>query len=60
METYTTPARSYLRTVGSYHDHLGKLVAHKIIDEAIIIDAYGDTATALWRQSPETVETPVV
>lgn len=43
------PARSHLQAVGSFYDDLGKLVAHKIIDEGVIIGAYGDTIMALWK-----------
>jgi hypothetical protein len=42
------PARAHVNTIGLFYDDLGKLAAHDLIDEDLIIGSYGETITRLW------------
>lgn len=42
------PARAHVNTIGLFYDDLGKLAAHGMIGEKLIIGAYGQTITRLW------------
>lgn len=42
------PARAHANVIGLFYDDLGKLVAHGVVDEKLIIGAYGTTIVRLW------------
>lgn len=42
------PAKTYVRTVGLFYDDLGKLVAHDVISERLVIGSYGTAITRAW------------
>ncbi|WP_435863905.1 DUF4760 domain-containing protein [Streptomyces phaeochromogenes] len=42
------PARTYADTIGLFYDDLGKLVAHGVIDQNLVIGAYGTNIVRLW------------
>ncbi|MEV4297916.1 DUF4760 domain-containing protein [Microbispora rosea] len=41
-------ARSYANTIGLFYDDLGKLVAHGMIDQSLVIGSYGTNIVRLW------------
>lgn len=41
-------ARTHANTIGLFYDDLGKLVAHGMIDQSLIIGAYGTNIVRLW------------
>jgi hypothetical protein len=41
-------ARAHLRTIGGLYDDLGKLVAHGIVSEELVIGSRGDSITRVW------------
>lgn len=41
-------ARAHTSTIGLFYDDLGKLVAHGMIDEDLVIGSYGMQITRLW------------
>ncbi|MFF5234701.1 hypothetical protein [Dactylosporangium sp. NPDC000521] len=42
------PARTHANTIGLFYDDLGKLVVHGVIDQRLVIGAYGTTIVRLW------------
>jgi hypothetical protein len=42
------PALAHVNTIGLFYDDIGKLAAHGMIDEDLIIGSYGGTITRLW------------
>jgi len=42
------PARIRVNTIGLFYDDLGKLVAHGMIDQSLVIGAYGTNIVRLW------------
>ncbi|MFI7413634.1 hypothetical protein ACIBU0_33760 [Streptomyces sp. NPDC049627] len=38
----------HIRRVGLFYDDIGKLVAHGIVDERLILGAYGDAIPGTW------------
>ncbi|MFH0521819.1 hypothetical protein ACHBTE_32155 [Streptomyces sp. M41] len=42
------PHKSHVRRVGFFYDDLGKLVAHGVVDEKLIIGAYGRSLLRAW------------
>lgn len=44
----TDPHKSHVRRVGLFYDDLGKLVAHGVVDERLIIGAYGRSLLRAW------------
>ncbi|GAA0262535.1 hypothetical protein GCM10010492_74530 [Saccharothrix mutabilis subsp. mutabilis] len=40
--------RTHMNTIGVFYDDLGKLVAHGMIDQSLIIGAYGTNIVRLW------------
>ncbi|MER6471540.1 DUF4760 domain-containing protein [Streptomyces collinus] len=43
------PAKTHVRTVGLFYDDLGKLVAHDVISERLVIGSYGTAITRAWE-----------
>lgn len=41
-------ARTYANTIGLFYDDLGKLVAHGVIDQSMVIGSYGTNIVRLW------------
>ncbi len=41
-------ARAHANTIGLFYDDLGKLVAHGMIDQSLVIGAYGTNIVRLW------------
>ncbi|MGW3653651.1 DUF4760 domain-containing protein [Streptomyces sp. NPDC000878] len=41
-------ARTHANTIGLFYDDLGKLVAHGMIDQTLVIGAYGTNIVRLW------------
>jgi hypothetical protein len=41
-------SRTHVNTIGLFYDDLGKLVAHGMIDERIVIGSYGTMITLVW------------
>jgi hypothetical protein len=41
-------ARAQVSAVGQFYDDLGKLVAHRMISQDLVIGAYGGAVTPLW------------
>jgi hypothetical protein len=42
------PARTHAFTIGLFYDDLGKLVAHGMIDQSLVIGSYGTPIVRLW------------
>lgn len=42
------PARTHANIIGLFYDDLGKLVAHGVIDQNLVIGAYGTPIVRLW------------
>ncbi|MFG2823521.1 hypothetical protein ACGFX4_29360 [Kitasatospora sp. NPDC048365] len=42
------PHKSHVRRVGLFFDDLGKLVAHRVVDETLIIGSYGRSILRAW------------
>ncbi|WP_433075006.1 DUF4760 domain-containing protein [Dactylosporangium sp. CA-052675] len=42
------PARTHANTIGLFYDDLGKLVAHGMIEQSLVIGAYGTNIVRLW------------
>ncbi|MFF3246516.1 hypothetical protein ACFYWY_22930 [Streptomyces sp. NPDC002870] len=40
--------KKYVQRVGLFYNHLGKLVAHGIVDESLIIGSYGRSLLRAW------------
>jgi len=46
-------AKAHIRRVGLFYDDIGKLVAHQIVDEQLVIGAYGSAVVKMWdRMAP--------
>ncbi|MEV6196255.1 hypothetical protein AB0M19_28105 [Streptomyces sp. NPDC051920] len=43
------PIKHQVRKVAFFFDDLGKLVAHRVVDEDLILGAYGGSVLAMWR-----------
>ena len=41
-------ARTHANTIGLFYDDVGKLVAHGMIDQSLVIGAYGTNIVRLW------------
>ncbi|TDB87899.1 hypothetical protein E1264_13115 [Actinomadura sp. KC216] len=41
-------ARTHANTIGLFFDDLGKLVAHGVIDQGLVIGSYGTNIVRLW------------
>jgi hypothetical protein len=41
-------ARTHANTIGLFYDDLGKLVAHGMIDQSLVIGSYGTNIVRLW------------
>ena len=41
-------ARTHANTIGLFYDDLGKLVAHGMVDQTLVIGAYGTPIVLLW------------
>jgi hypothetical protein len=41
-------ARTHATTIGLFYDDLGKLVAHDMIDQSLVIGSYGTNIVRLW------------
>lgn len=51
------PVKHHFRYAASFYDDLGKLVAHKVVDERLILGAYGGSVVPMWRiMAPLVVE----
>jgi hypothetical protein len=42
-------ARGHIRRVGLFYDDIGKLVAHGVISESLILGAYGGAVPRIWE-----------
>lgn len=42
------PARRHAGTIGLFYDDLGKLVAHRVIHQNLVIGSYGTNIVRLW------------
>ncbi|MFF5303503.1 hypothetical protein ACFY5F_29520 [Streptomyces sp. NPDC013161] len=42
-------ARGHIRRVGLFYDDIGKLVAHGVVDESLILGAYGGAVPRMWE-----------
>jgi hypothetical protein len=42
------PARTHAGTIGLFYDDLGKLVAHGMIHQSLVIGSYGTNIVRLW------------
>jgi hypothetical protein len=42
-------ARGHIRRVGLFYDDIGKLVAHGVINESLILGAYGGAVPRIWE-----------
>ncbi|WP_030204714.1 hypothetical protein [Streptomyces sp. NRRL S-87] len=45
---FAEPHKAHVRRVGLFFDDLGKLVAHGVVDEKLIIGAYGRSVLRAW------------
>lgn len=41
-------AKAHIRRVGLFYDDIGKLVAHGVVDEQLILEAYGRSVAKAW------------
>lgn len=41
--------KSHVRRVGLFYDDVGKLVAHDVVEEALVLGAYGGNILATWQ-----------
>jgi hypothetical protein len=41
-------ARTHVNTIGLFYDDLGKLVAHGMVNQSLVIGAYGTNIVRLW------------
>jgi hypothetical protein len=42
------PAKQHVRRIGLFYDDLGKLVAHGLVDERLVIGSYGRSVLRAW------------
>lgn len=41
--------KGHIRRIGLFYDDVGKLVAHDVVDERLVIGAYGSNVVRMWE-----------